>query len=183
MICAAGEDPAGLAGEQLEDAELLGRQRDRAPATRTSNRPASTSRSPTRSTGWSLPALTAGAAQQRAHPGRQLARAVRLGDVVVGADVEAEQHVVLGGAGGHQQDRHVGLGAQDPAHVEPVDQRHHHVEHDQVGPARAALVQRGPPVADREHAVALAFQVEPDQLGLLGVVVGDQDPGTHRRTL
>jgi hypothetical protein len=66
--------------------------------------------------------------QDRADPRDHLARPVRLGDVVVGAEVEAEKHVVLDGASGEQDDRHVGFGAHDPADVEPVDLGHHHVE-------------------------------------------------------
>ena len=67
--------------------------------------------------------------------------------------------------------------------LQAVEVGHHHVEHHEVGPAGAALVERGPPVAHREDVVALAFEVKADQLRLLAVVVRDQDPGTHRRTL
>jgi len=44
---------------------------------------------------------------------------------------------------------------QGPAHVQPVDAGHHHVEDQQVGPT------------------------PPDELGLLGVVLGDQHVSTH----
>jgi hypothetical protein len=81
--------------------------------------------------------------------------------------------------GGQQEDRDVRFGAQDPAHVEAVDDRHHHVEDHQVRPAGPALVQRGPPVADQQHAVPLAFEIDPHQVGLLGVVLGDQEPRAH----
>ena len=57
----------------------------------------------------------------RAHARRQLAEAERLGDVVVGAELEAGDPVVLARARGQHDDRHVravGARSQDAAHFE-----------------------------------------------------------------
>jgi hypothetical protein len=113
------------------------------------------------------PGGAAGPAQQRAHPGHQLPRAVRLGQVVVGAEVEAEQQVVLGGPGGQHQHRHVGLAAQDPAHVEAVEPGIITSSTSRSGGLRRACVERGPAVVHHDAARALVLQVAPEHLGLL----------------
>ena len=51
-------------------------------------------------------------AQQRAHAAHELGDRERLGDVVVGAELEAEHAVDLGVARRQHDDRHVRLGAQ-----------------------------------------------------------------------
>jgi hypothetical protein len=122
----------------------------------------------------------AGPAQQRAHPGHQLAGAVGLGEVVVGAEVEAEQQIVLGRAGGQHDDRDRRVDPQHPAHVEPVDLGQHEVEDDQVGDLAAGVLQGAAAVVDHRHGVALALEVHADQLRLLHVVLDDQDPRAHR---
>jgi hypothetical protein len=66
-------------------------------------------------------------------PGQQLAEVERLGEVVVGAGVEAGDAVLDGVAGGQHQDRRQHPGGTEPvAGLEAVDARQHHVEHDRV---------------------------------------------------
>ena len=120
-----------------------------------------------------------GPPQDRPDSRHQLPRAERLGHVVVGAEVQAEEQVVLGGARRQHDDRGVGLRAQDPADVEPVDARHHHVEHKQVRTAAPRLVQGGSSVVRDDNRVPFALEVAADELGLLVVVLGDEDPGSH----
>ena len=75
-----------------------------------------------------------GAAQQGAHPGEQLVELERLGQVVVGAGIEPGDTIGRLGARREHQDRQaVALGTQHPAHREPVDVGHHHVEDRRVG--------------------------------------------------
>ena len=71
------------------------------------------------------------------------------------------------------------VGPQHPADVEAVDLRHHHVEHQQVRAAPAGLVDRGPPVVHDDGQMPLPLEIPPDQLRLLQVVFGDEDPGWH----
>ena len=74
------------------------------------------------------------AAQQRLDPAHQLAQAERLGQVVVGAELEADDLVDLVVARGQDEDRHLGAGrAQAAQDLEPVDARQADVEHDEVG--------------------------------------------------
>jgi hypothetical protein len=74
-------------------------------------------------------------AQHRAHPCHEFLRAERLGDVVVGAQLEADQLVGLVGAGGQHDDRHRRLAPERTCHIEPIDDRQPEVEDDQVGMA------------------------------------------------
>ena len=94
--------------------------------------------------------LAASRAQHGAHAGDQLAQPVRLGDVVVGADLEADDRVDLGALGRDHDDRHLALLAQLAAHVDARDLRQHHVEQHEVGlhaveDARAPRRRRGRP--------------------------------------
>ena len=66
------------------------------------------------------------------HAGKKLADAKRLGQVVVAAQLEPDDLVKLGVAGGKEQHRHVALGADAPAYLVAVDAGEHDVEDDQV---------------------------------------------------
>ena len=57
--------------------------------------------------------------KQRPDPGRQLAQAERLRDVVVGAELQPDDLVELGVLRREHDDRHAGLGADDPADLDP----------------------------------------------------------------
>ena len=72
-------------------------------------------------------------AQQRVDAGDELARAERLRHVVVGADAEPDEQVVLGVAGGEHEDRHRPVGLDALAHLEAVEAGEHEVEDDEVG--------------------------------------------------
>jgi hypothetical protein len=88
--------------------------------------------------------------------------------------------VVLGATGGEQHDRHVTLGADHAAHSEPVDFRHHHVEHREVGLPLPALLDRGATVVDHHDRMTFALQIEADDLGLFGVVLRYKHPRAHQ---
>ena len=78
-----------------------------------------------------------GAAEHRLHAGDELGRRERLGDVVVGAELEAEHPVDLGVAGGEEDHRDRRGLAQAAAHLEAVDVGEADVEHDEPGPVGA----------------------------------------------
>ena len=85
-----------------------------------------------------------GAPQQGPQARQQLVELERLRQVVVGTGVETGDAIAGLGARREHEDRHpVAVGAQHLAHGEPVDDRHRHVEHDDVG-LRAARRRRGP---------------------------------------
>ena len=72
------------------------------------------------------------AAQHRLHARHHLGRRGRLDDVVVGAQGQAAQLVVVLAAGAEEQQRHVGALADAPAHVEARGAGQHDVEQDAV---------------------------------------------------
>ena len=81
------------------------------------------------------------AAQDDLDARQQFARAERLGQVVVGAHLQADDAIGFLAARGQHDDRDVGVGAQRAAQREAVVAGQHEVEHDQV---ECALVQRLP---------------------------------------
>ena len=104
------------------------------------------------------------AAQQRAHAREQHGQRERLGQIVVGAQVEAAHDVARRVTRGQQQHRHVTVvRAQPRDDVEAGDPGQHHVEEHQIDRRRAlvreALERRLAAIGDL-HAVALGLQVE-----------------------
>ena len=100
-----------------------------------------------------------GAAEQRLDARQQFADVERLGEVVVGAKLEADDAVHDLAAGAQHQDRrrHAPL-PERAAHVVPVAARQHPVENDEVEGARGRRRKTGVAVADRRHAVAFGLE-------------------------
>ena len=96
------------------------------------------------------------------HTRHQLARAERLGHVVVGADREPDEHVGLAVARGEHQDRHGAFPLDLLAHLDAVETGEHEVEHDEVGAHPVAERDAARAVARDLHLVALAAQAGGD---------------------
>jgi hypothetical protein len=164
----------GVAGEELEQLELLGRELDAAPVAE------------------HLAAVEvhdqvgdphlAGhgrvdAPQVRAHARQQLLDRERLDQVVVGAGVEAGHLVVDRVLGRQDDDRRVARLADAPRDLEAVQHGQHEVEHDEVGVEFAELREAGDAVVGDDGLVALGLQLEVDELGDLLLVLDDEDQG------
>ena len=67
------------------------------------------------------------AAQHRANPGEQLPGVKRFANVIIGADLEADNPVDIFTLGGHDDDGNVALAFQPPRHGQPVFARQHQV--------------------------------------------------------
>ena len=143
--------------------------------------PASTSRRPGRCvTGADLAYRRAvrgagRAPQHRLDPGDQLARAERLGQVVVGAQFQAEDAVDLVVAGGEEDHRRPVAGlAQPAADLQAVIAGQADVEHagDRAQPAGRG--EAGDAVALHVHAEVVPGQVHPDQVGDRPLVLDDE---------
>jgi len=119
----------------------------------------------------------AGPAQDRADAAAQLGRSERLGDVVVGAGLEAEDRVRLGVQRREHDDRDdvapLAQRATDVVAVRPAAERD--VEQHDVEARRRRAVDRRAPVGDRRDPVPLALEQTPDLLAQLGLVVGHED--------
>ena len=115
------------------------------------------------------------APHQRPQPGEQLGEGERLGQVVVGAAVEAGDPVGDRVARGQQQDRRPDPGlAQPPADLEPVDPGQHDVEHDRVVVGRLGHPERVLALDRDVGGDSLAAHPAPDQAGHLHLVLDDQ---------
>ena len=108
-----------------------------------------------------------GAPQDGADPRDHLASAERLDDVVVGAELEADDAVGLLPARREDDDRHARRRPQLAADVEPGAVRQPDVEQDEIGPHRPALRER---VGDRVRDLG----VEAVALERLGERRGDR---------
>src|SRR6266851_9815667 len=105
---------------------------------------------------------------------QHLADRERLGDVVVGAELEADDLVDLGVLGGDHDDRHPAVLAQRAAEVEAAHARQHQVEQDQVGPRGSCAAEARGPVAGFLHGEAGRRQVVLEHLAYTLVVLHDQ---------
>ena len=73
--------------------------------------------------------------------------------------------------------RVVGVGLEPLSTSQPDDLRHHHVEHDQVGPVPADDLERLAAVGRLDDLVAVEPEGEADELPDVGLVVDDEDRG------
>jgi hypothetical protein len=174
----SGEDQPAVADQVAEQVELAGGEVDRAAfegdlvAGRVHGEAAEVQ--------WGLWAGLGGGlgpAEDGLDPGHQLAGGERLGHVVVGAQLEAENPVGLLLPGRDDDDRHPPATlAQRPGHLEPVHPGQHEVEQDQPGALGVHGGQPGGPVGPPHDPEAVALQVQPDQVGD-GRLVLDQQHG------
>ena len=120
-------------------------------------------------------------AEQAGDARQQDGEVERLGQVVVGARLEAAQHVVGVRAGGQQHHRHeLPRRAQPPHHLEAVEAGQHDVEQDDIEPARAG---GGPDEALQGHLAvllhlggeALRLEVQLEAAGQVLLVFDDED--------
>ena len=119
------------------------------------------------------------AAQDGAQPGLQLARLEGLGEIVVGADFEADHPVHRLAARRQHQDRHVGGRAQAAADIEPVAVGQHQVEDNRV--KRLALQESLALAcgAGGRQTKAHPAEIVGDHPGEAAVVVDHQDALGH----
>jgi hypothetical protein len=116
-----------------------------------------------------------------AHARDQLARRERLGDVVVGAELEADDAVDLVAARGQEDDRHLARLANPLEDLEAARIGQADVEDDQrrgrlADPLQRFLAGRAP---GRLEAVGAQRVLQ--RVGDAGLVLDDEDPGLHRR--
>jgi hypothetical protein len=111
------------------------------------------------------------------HPGEELPRGERLGDIVISTDLQADDLVYLAVLCREHDDRHLGLQADLPAHLRAGEPRQHEIEQDQVGASLLEQVDGEDPVTRDLDLIALAPQHEGQRLGERLLVLDDQKPG------
>jgi hypothetical protein len=120
------------------------------------------------------------AAAAQPHPGQDLLERERLGDVVVGAALQAGHGVADAVAGGEDDHRDVDPGlAEPPEHGEPVHLGQSDVEDEQVELAAAGVVVGGLPVGHRGRGEAVAAQPLLEEGRDPPLVLGDEH-AVHR---
>ena len=120
------------------------------------------------------------AAQQGVHAGDELHHAEGLGQVVVGASIQAAHLVVFRALGREHHHRHMlgGLiGAQAAQNLQPVDARQHDVEQHQVGKTLIAGGEEALGVGKARGLEARLAQRVASQLADVGVVFDVVDHG------
>ena len=124
-----------------------------------------------------------GAAQDRADAGDQLARVERLREVVVGADLEADDLVDVVVARRQHQDRHRARRAHVAADLEPVHVGQVEVEQDQRRARADGLLLRLRAVDGAVDRVAGLLEIGADEARDVGFVLDDEDALGHGLTL
>ena len=122
------------------------------------------------------------APKQRTHAGQQLVERKRLDQVVVGAGVEpgdAIGHLMAGSQ--HQHGGPVTALAQRATHRQPVHDRHHHVEQQQIGRLLTNLLERLGAITCDPDLVALEPQRTRQRITDTGVVLGNENVGSFRQ--
>ena len=115
------------------------------------------------------------AAQDGLDPRKELRARERLGDVVVGADLEAHHPVDLLALGGEDDDRGIdALAAQRAQHLDAAHPRQHDVEEDEVQALRPGDRDGVLAIGGAQRLVALARQVEGERLAQGAVVLDDR---------
>ena len=122
------------------------------------------------------------AAKKVAHANCELAWRERLGHVVVGSELEADDPIGLFAERGEEDHRRVGASPDPATELEPVDPGKHHVEDDERGRFRLEDPLRLLAVAGLQRAVAVAAEVARDDVAHRRLVV-DNENGGHVRML
>jgi hypothetical protein len=104
---------------------------------------------------------------------------VGLHEIVVGADLEADDPV--DGAPGRRRHDDAGLAglADEAGERQPVLARHGDVEDGDVDRLAGALLAEGLGVAEAHHLEALELEIFPDRLAQMFLVVDDGHGGSH----
>src|SRR5687767_9780119 len=178
----AGVDAARLAGEVPEDLELGRGQADAALAALDAP-PVEVDQQvlvADDATADRVGEVAVRTAQERLDPAQQLAQAERLGQVVVGAQLQADDLVDLLVAGGEHEHRGFrARGAQPAEDLEAVHARQADVEQDQVRGGPGGDLQALLTGAGEGHLVALLLEGVLDSARNGVLILDDQDRGGH----
>ena len=107
--------------------------------------------------------------------GQQLAQIDRLGDVVVGADLQPDHAIDHLARGGQHHDADLGVGAQEARQRQPVLARHVDVQQHQIGRLLGEDPAHRSTILGRAHAEAGMAQIVHQHASDLGLVVDDDD--------
>ena len=176
----AGEDLARMAGKDQEQVELGAREGDRLAAA-CDLTPWHVDRQIVHPDCIRIDDVAVDPAQQDAHPGHQLARGKGLGDVVIGAQFQADQAVFKFDPRRQHDDGHIRGTTQRAADVQSVDAGQVQVEDDEVGTLRACYFQRRPAIAGDQHPESALDEIVARLPGDFGFVFDHEDNICYHR--
>src|ERR1700683_4472462 len=122
------------------------------------------------------------AAQHGLDAGHEFARAERLGDVVVSADLEAEDaggFTALGGEKNHWHRCEAGSLAHGAAKLEPIFAGDHNVKYEKRRPLAFGFSDYSRAVGIDAHSKAVVLQVVANEARNIGIVFDDKDAWFH----
>ncbi len=119
------------------------------------------------------------APENRAQAGEELARLERLGQIVVGADLQADDAVCGIPARGEHQHRRVLFRAQLAAHLESVDVGQHQVEHQRVKRLMRKPLESGAASGLDRNAKPRLAEILGNHLGEPGIVFDQENALGH----
>ncbi len=122
-------------------------------------------------------------AQDGAYPGEQFARAEGLGEVVVGAHLEADDAVGLVAHGGQHQYGNRRTGAQLAADFQAAFAGEHEVENQEVDLAGGQHLLHGNGIARGRDLIAMFREETGHQIAYFTVVVDDEETGSFAHGL
>ena len=116
------------------------------------------------------------AASERAHASQQHVEGKRLHQIIVRAEIEAFDHVLIRVARGQHQDRRLVLAqAQTPRHFEAVDAGQHQVEQDYVERSGDGEIESIASIVRDGDGVGLLAERLAQQLGHAALIFYDQN--------
>src|ERR1700704_4833529 len=114
--------------------------------------------------------------EHRSNASCEFARIEWLGEIIVGADLKADDPVDVLFQGGEKNDRNVRvLGTHVPAYFQARSVRQHDIEHDQFDVVRVQRGLEGALVGRERHPKPLLGEISAEKLTNLEVVIDDQD--------
>ncbi len=119
-----------------------------------------------------------GAAEDGLDAGHHLARIERFGQVVVSAQLEADDAVDVLAPGREHEDRSLAPTAHLARDLGAIHLGHHEVEHDEVRVDALVLYEGLLAISRLDHGVAGLLEVQPHQLDDVAFVIDDED-GLH----
>ena len=123
-----------------------------------------------------------GAPQQRAHAADHLTWREWLGDVVIGANIEAKRAIAFLAARTEDDDGKMlclGAGAQRPADIDPRHLRHHPVNDGEVRAVLLDHFDRLLAILGAKHLIIGLNQIVGQQFKLVGLIIGNENTDRH----
>ena len=129
-----------------------------------------------------LVAVARRAAEHRLDPRKHLFHLEGLRDVIVRALLQAGDLIGRLALGRQHDDGRLAVLPDGAEHAPAVHTRHHHVQQHQIGPQLAIEVDALCAVGGDRRLIALFFQIQPQQICDIIVVLDDEDAFRHFKT-